>query len=500
MNAPRISIVDDDELYREYLVTMLTSRGYRVDEYDSGAHLMEAIGQGYVPQVVLLDVLMPDMNGLETLRLLRAAQPKVQVVMLSGDQMPATIVTAVRSGAFDYVVKVHDAVMGDAAIENAIVSACDRIALEAEVARLSEGQIVDSGDNNVAPWGTGGAMQSVLRMMDRVADSDVAVLISGETGVGKEVVAREMHRRSRRRNRPFVKVNCAAMPSELLESELFGHERGAFTGAQAARLGKFEFADGGTLMLDEIGEMPAALQAKLLHVLQDGEFTKLGSNRPVRVDTRIIAATNRDLQSMIRAGQFREDLYYRLQVIEIRVPALRERRDEIGPLVDFFMRRYFSRYGRKPVRMSPELRQILTVYSWPGNVRELENAVKRFVILNDEALVMAELQRAPGGHNDATSGASSSDDVRSAAPSYQDFPVDVPVTAGKLPDLARAAAATAEREAIVRALEKFRWNRRKAAGSLGVSYKTLLNKMKACGISGADEPDDDVETPDGSTV
>ena len=194
-------------------------------------------------------------------------------------------------------------------------------------------------------------------------------------------------------SKPFVKVNAAALPSELLESELFGHERGAFTGAQSARIGKFEFANHGTLMLDEIGEMPAGLQAKLLHVLQDSEFTKLGSNRPITVDVRIIAATNRDLDSMMRAGSFREDLYYRLQVIELHVPPLRERREEIPQLVEFFLVKYSERYGRPLRRPSETLREALSNYSWPGNVRELENVIKRFVILQDEALVLAELKR-----------------------------------------------------------------------------------------------------------
>jgi transcriptional regulator with GAF, ATPase, and Fis domain len=212
------------------------------------------------------------------------------------------------------VVKPDDPDLGEAAIESAIISALDRIALESEVARLSAGE-VEASDGTQPSWGSGAAMHGVLRMVERVAGSDVTVLISGESGVGKEVIARELHRRSDRRHKPFVKVNCAALPADLLESELFGHERGAFTGGQVTRVGKFEFAGGGTLMLDEIGELPAGLQAKLLHVLQDGEFTKLGSNRPVQVDARVIGATNRDLSAMIRAGSFREDLYYRLQVI-----------------------------------------------------------------------------------------------------------------------------------------------------------------------------------------
>jgi DNA-binding NtrC family response regulator len=375
-----------------------------------------------------------------------------------------------------------------------------------------------------------------MAMVERVADSEISVLLRGESGVGKEVIARELHRRSTRRMKPFVKVNAAALPAELLESELFGHERGAFTGAQTARIGKFEFANHGTLMLDEIGEMPAGLQAKLLHVLQDNEFTKLGSNRPVQVDVRIIAATNRDLEAMMRAGTFREDLYYRLQVIELHVPPLRERREEIPQLIEFFLVKYSERYGRPLKRPSEPLRETLLNYQWPGNVRELENVIKRFVILQDEALVLAELKRARANAETTlsgrgtpvmvtASGATTAPVVPTApiAPVAPAVPAAPPAVAAapppaaaapapaapaapaavaeaegdeevatepvapagpvSLPELAREAAMRAERAAIQQALDRFRWNRRKAADYLGVSYKTLLNKMKECGIS-----------------
>ncbi|MCC7009528.1 MAG: sigma-54-dependent Fis family transcriptional regulator [Acidobacteria bacterium] len=505
MTAPRVAVVDDDPLFSDYLTAMLRSRGYDAHAYATGNELLEALSTSRAPQVVLLDVLMPAMNGLEVLRAIRAAHPQVQVIMLSGQQVPATIVNAVRGGAFDYVVKPDDPDLGEAAIENAIISALDRIALETEVARLSASE-VEASDGSQPSWGSGAAMQAVLKMVERVANSDVTVLISGESGVGKEVIARELHRRSDRCHKPFVKVNCAALPADLLESELVGHERGAFTGAQGTRIGKFEFAGGGTLMLDEIGELPAGLQAKLLHVLQDGEFTKLGSNRTVQVDARVIGATNRDLTAMIRAGTFREDLYYRLQVIEIHVPPLRERQDEIPALIEFFLRRYSTRYGRPAVRMSAGLRSALLSYSWPGNVRELENVIKRFVILQDETLVRTEIERSSQALADplppaavqagrdvaaAAGGVSAPSSTPVAMPAPRDgavlpFPSPAAAAAGdssSLPDLARAAAISAERDAITRALDQFHWNRRKAARLLGVSYKTLLNKMKTCGIT-----------------
>jgi two-component system response regulator AtoC len=505
----KLALVDDDQQFVEYLDTLLRTRGYDVQPFNSGSDLLQAMHTDTPPDVVLLDVSMPGMDGLETLKAVRVAHPNVQVIMLSGRNAPATIVDAMRQGAADYVVKPGDPDgVGEAALEAAIRNAVEKTVLTTEVARLRTQ--VGEDPEGVAFWGPGSAMRNVMAMVDRVADSDVSVLLRGESGVGKEVIARELHRRSPRRAKPFVKVNAAALPSELLESELFGHERGAFTGAQNARIGKFEFANHGTLMLDEIGEMPPGLQAKLLHVLQDREFTKLGSNKPVSVDVRIIAATNRDLEAMMRAGSFREDLYYRLQVIEIFVPPLRERREEINQFIEFFLVKYSERYGRPLRRPSDALRDTLLNYAWPGNVRELENVIKRFVILQDEALVLAELKRARTAAADYAASAAAR--MAASAPTPPPAPVapppmaaapappaapepvdvdddddvpDLPPAPGtvSLPELAREAAMKAERAAIQQALDRFRWNRRKAADALGVSYKTLLNKMKECGIS-----------------
>jgi two-component system response regulator AtoC len=493
MTTARVAIVDDDPTFAQYLSSLLTERGYHVNQFSSGVDLLQALGREPAPDVVLLDVLMPQMDGLETLRAARSAQPNLQVIMLSGTQVPSTIVDAVRLGAIDYVVKPDDPEgLGEAALEVAIRNAVEKVRLTSEVARL-RAQVAEEPDGTQPCWGSGQQMRSVLTLVERVADSEVSVLISGESGVGKEVIARELHRRSARRTRQFIKVNCAALPAELLESELFGHERGAFTGAQVLRVGKFEYANEGTILLDEIGEMPASLQAKLLHVLQDREFTRLGSNRPITVDVRVIAATNRDLEQMIRAGQFREDLYYRLQVIEIRVPPLRERKDEIIPLAEFFLLTYAARYGRQVSKPSSRLREAFLAYDWPGNVRELENVLKRYVILQDEDLVLAELQRprlAEPAAPVAESPAEAPARVDAAADPSPFTPSSLPVDGGSastLPELARRASLVAEREAIQQALDRFRWNRRKAAQMLGVSYKTLLNKMKECGITAPSE-------------
>jgi two-component system response regulator AtoC len=477
----RLFVVDDDRVFTDYLATWLGSRGLAVDVFHSGAALLEGLQGGVTPHVVLLDVLMPDLNGLETLRRIRQLHPGAQVIMLSGRNAPATVIEAVRLGAADYVLKPDDADgVGEAALESAINHALERESLTSEVARLGA-QLAEDPDGTQPCWSAGTAMQRVMSMVERVADSDVDVLLRGESGVGKEVIARELHRRSLRRARPWVKVNCAALPADLLESELFGHERGAFTGAGQTRIGKFEFATLGTIMLDEIGEMPVALQAKILHVLQDRTLTRLGSNRPIDVDVRVIAATNRDLESMMHAGTFREDLYYRLQVIELYIPPLRERLDEIEPLVEFFLTKYASIYRRPPVRPTAELVQALQAYHWPGNIRELENMVKRLVVLQDQQIILSELARLQRGRQ--ATDASSHADLAPALeiPVAQPMPHDSPPVG--LHAVARAAAMKAERAAIEDALAIFRWNRRKVADYLEVSYKTLLTKMRACGIS-----------------
>jgi len=287
-------------------------------------------------------------------------------------------------------------------------------------------------------------MQPIRDLIGKVATTNTTVLLRGESGVGKEVVARAIHKASPRAHRQFLKVNCAALPGELLESELFGHEKGAFTGAYRQKPGKFEAADQGTLLLDEIGEMPLRLQAKLLHVLQDGEFSRVGGEKIIGTDVRLIASTNRDLETAMRAHQFREDLYYRLNVIEIRIPPLRERREEIPVLVDHFLTRFNSQYGRK-IEVPADTMRVFIEYHWPGNIRELENAVKRVVVLGTHRTVHHEI-------------------------------------AISLKDISRQASRDAERVAIKEALDRVHWNRVKAARLLQIRYKALLYKMVQCGL------------------
>jgi DNA-binding NtrC family response regulator len=356
MTKPYVAIVDDDSSFAQYLRTFLSLRGYEARCYTRGDEVLASMKQNEPPDVVLLDVMMPGLDGLATLRALKTSRPETQVIMLSGRNQASTIVEAVRLGAADYVVKPDDPEgLGEIALDVAIKNAIEKNRLVIELSELRQ-QLSD--DEDLTVWGNSEKMRGVATVIEQVADSDVTVLIRGESGVGKELVSRAIHQRSPRRQRPFVKVNCAALPAELLESELFGHERGAFTGAATTRIGKFEQADTGTLLLDEIGEMKPALQAKLLHVLQDAEFTKLGSNKRINVDVRVVAATNRDLEKMMLSGEFREDLYYRIKVIEITVPALRERCDEVPTLTDFFLARYARKYNRPLRAISEELRRL----------------------------------------------------------------------------------------------------------------------------------------------
>src|SRR5262249_26607182 len=279
------------------------------------------------------------------------------------------------------------------ALDSAVKNALEKTRLVSEITELRR-QLNDDQDRAILFWGDSPDMQTIATVIEQVSDSDVTVLIRGESGVGKEVVARAIQERWSRKDRPFGKGSCGALRAELLERELLGHEKGAFAGAATARIGKLEEADTGTIFLDEIGEMKAALQAKLLHVLQDGQFTKLGSNKPITVDVRVVAATNSDLEAMLTRGEFREDLYYRLKVIEVTVPPLRSRRNEIPHLTEFFMDKYARRYNRQPRQLSDELQHLFQSYEWPGNIRELENMVKRIVILQDEQLVIREMSRA----------------------------------------------------------------------------------------------------------
>jgi len=400
------------------------------------------------------------MDGLEVLGAIRERGPRLPVVMVSVVGSARTIVDAMRAGASDYLSKPLD--------ESALAALIPRV-----LERARRGSAAAAGKSlaeGAALW-QGPALAAVRALIDQVADTQVTVLIQGESGTGKEVVARALHAASSRTG-PFVKVNCAALPGELLESELFGYERGAFTGAFARKGGKFEAAERGTLFLDEIAEMSPLAQAKLLQVLQDSTFARLGGNREIRVDVRVIAATHRTLDAMVAQRTFREDLFFRLNVVSIHVPPLRERRDEIPALVRYFLERFATRYGRPPPPLSPRLWALLERHAFPGNVRELENLVKRIVVLGSEEPVLRAI-------------ISSERAQARRAQRFRTLLREVEESAGELPlrEVGRRAAHEAEREAIEQALLLTQWNRKHAARVLGVSYKTLLQKIRACELT-----------------
>jgi two-component system response regulator AtoC len=450
-------VVDDAEGVRSYLARLLELRGYEVDSAGDAERALALLAAGAGPDVVLLDVLLPGIDGLEALRRMRELHPALPVVMLSVVGRAATIVEAMQSGAADYLTKPcdEDELLG--ALERACARAAGEVAPEA-------------GDAPATLW-SGPTLERLRELLEQIADTDVTVLIQGESGVGKEIVARAVHETSGRRAGPFVKVNCAALPGSLLESELFGYERGAFTGAVARKTGKFEQARGGTIFLDEIGEMSPALQAKLLHVLQDGRFTRLGGNREIEVDARVVAATNRDLGTLVREGGFREDLFFRLNVVNVVIPPLRERREEVPALIDHFLRRLAARYARPPRRLSPRLLRALERYPFPGNVRELENMLKRIVVLESEETVLRDLLAGEPA-------------AAARAGALERLLEEVEQRAGELPlrEVGRRVSLEAERSAIERALFHTHWNRKQAARILGVSYKTLLQKIRECGL------------------
>jgi two-component system response regulator AtoC len=409
------------------------------------------------------------MDGLETLRRLKQRMPEVPVIMLSGHGQARTIVEAMRLGATDFLRKPFEVEELELAFQKALANH----ALKEEVHSL-RGRVRTEVDGLLL-GGDNPKMKEVREIIEQVADTDITVLIRGESGTGKELVARALYQLGDRRDLPFVKVNCAALPSELLESELFGFEKGAFTGAQKRKLGKFEYANGGTIFLDEISEMAPGLQAKLLQVLQDGEFSRLGGESDVKVDTRIIAATNRNLEQAVRQGEFREDLYYRLNVVTILLPPLRDRIDAVPLLTEHFLQMYNEQYRKDVKQLSAETMRVLMGYHWPGNVRELENMIKRMVVLGNEQAVLQEI-----ANREEPAAPDAGDGLFDLAAIGADF------TSGKGLDLkaiSKRAAQIAEKRVIERVLGQTRWNRKEAAERLQISYKALLYKMKENGLS-----------------
>jgi two-component system, NtrC family, response regulator AtoC len=450
-----ILVVDDEPGMLRYLQTLLEVDSYQVMTARSGTEALKRVRGNPTPDLVLLDLLMPELDGLETLEQLRHARPGLKVVMLSCVSDTRKVAQAIKLGAQDYLTKPFQKAELDAVLAHCLADA-SRIAAD-----TAAGHVEELPDDQFFVAASP-AMRKLREQVAQLAEVDVPVLMLGESGTGKEVVARLLHKLSSRSARTWLKVNCAALPGELLESELFGYEPGAFTGATRSKPGKFELCDKGTILLDEIGEMPPALQAKLLHVLQDQQFSRLGGRTFVKVDVRILAATNINIPEAIAAKKFREDLYYRLNAFTIQLPPLRERKEEIPLLLRHFMGVFAARYGRMPLSVSPALVQASLNYRWPGNLRELENFVKRYLILGDEALVLSELEAKDGGQP-------ATGDVAAVTP--KDQPQD-------LKSLVRSLKDEAECAAISRTLKETKWNRKEAARKLNISYKALLYKIR----------------------
>jgi two-component system, NtrC family, response regulator AtoC len=473
----RVLVVDDDLALGRTLTAQLLRRGFDVSSASSGPEALRILGS-FDPALILLDLSVPGLGALDILGRIKQAKPDASVLVISACSDPDIIFNASKLGADDYLVKPFEA----KDLELRISRILDKQRTSAEVPQLRD-QVRRNRDFATL-FGTSPRMEEVKNTIEQVADTTATVLIRGESGTGKEVVARMIYGQSGRMDKPFVKVNCAAIPHELLESELFGYEPGAFTGANRQKLGKFDLANLGTLFLDEVSEMHPALQAKLLHVLQDGEFSRLGGKRDISVDVRVLAATNKPLERAVQEGTFREDLFYRLNVITIHIPPLRERREEIPVFLEFFLRKYSEFYGKQPAPFSEYAQARMMEYTWPGNIRELENLVKRYVIVGNEAQIIRELST----HKPIVSSLSAFPEASAhgAKPSTdhgQGTPI--PITAGKgdgvtpsLLEIGRKAAMDAEREAIQRVLAQTRWNRRQAAKILKISYKALLNKLK----------------------
>jgi two-component system response regulator AtoC len=464
-----VLVADDDEANRANLTAMLEALGYAVEAVASGEAALERLASPRPCEAVILDVLMPGAGGLETLRRYRASGGRAAVIMVSALDEVDTVVQAMRLGAVDYITKPFDGDELREILERVVGDAHPRII---PTTRAKNGGGTHLGDSP--------SMRRVSELVDRIADADVPVLITGESGVGKDVVAREIHGKSARAARVFVKINCAALPGELLESELFGHERGSFTGAARTKPGQFELADGGTIFLDEIGEMPVSLQAKLLQALQDGEFYRVGGQRKIRVDARVIVATNRDLARAMEEGSFREDLYYRLNVVQVRIPPLRERREDIPALLDHFVGKYSKRYGRAPEQIPDVVVSRFLEYEWPGNIRELENLVRRLMVLQDPRYVLSELQdRLPSAIEARRGRPGQPALVPEPPPQPEPEETDLRID---LKEVGRKAAHVAEREAIVTMLGHTGGNKREAAERLGISYKAILYKIREFGI------------------
>ncbi|HZZ67802.1 MAG TPA: sigma-54 dependent transcriptional regulator [Phenylobacterium sp.] len=494
--AKTVLVVDDDPTQRRLIQAVLERDGFAVAHAESGDQAITRLSAGGVADVILLDMVMPGISGQETLVEMRARGFNQPVIVVTATGGVDTIVQAMQAGAMDFFVK-------PAAPERILVSIRNALsmgALKGEVDRLKKHASGRTGFGDLI--GSSPAMTMVKRLGERAAKSSIPILITGESGVGKEVIARAVHGSSERAGKPFVAVNCGAIPENLVESILFGHEKGSFTGATDKHLGKFQEANGGTLFLDEVGELPLDIQVKLLRALQESEIDPVGGKRPIKVDVRIVSATNRDLSLAVKEGRFREDLYYRLNVFPIEAPALRERKEDVPALVDAFVRRFNVEEGKSVVGATPETMGFLAAFDWPGNVRQLENAVYRAIVLADAPYLQPHDFPAISGV---------APPPQAAEPPSAIVTSMLPPASGLMPDLPQAVPVRIlderghlrtleeiERDLIQLAIEIYAGHMSEVARRLGIGRSTLYRKVREQGLEdvikgGADEAADEAD-------
>ncbi|HEX9102539.1 MAG TPA: sigma-54 dependent transcriptional regulator [Polyangia bacterium] len=487
MPRPRIVLADDELNLRKVLGAILHRDGYEVLEARDGEEALKLVADNPGIAALITDLRMPRLDGMGLLRRIVADHPDVPVIMITAHGSVDNAVEAVKLGAFDYIEKPFEQTQ----IQQVVAKALKQHELDKRAPRVT--QPAASG-GRYGLIGRSPQLESVFSVIEKVADTPSTVLISGESGTGKELIARALHNNSSRKAGPFIKINCAAIPKTLMESELFGYEKGAFTGAVGSKPGRFELADTGTLFLDEIGEIPVEMQVKLLRVLQESEFERVGGIKTIKVDVRLVTATNRDLQKEVAAGTFREDLFYRLNVVPVHLPPLRERRSDIPLLVEHFIARFNERLKKQITGVDDEALARLTAHPWPGNIRELENVLERTILFCEGPTIHAadlppEMQLAPAAATTPPPPGTplyvpSASSVPNVTPPFGSAlpPPSTEARASSLKELVRQETERVERELIVRALEETGGNVTQAARKLKISRKSLQNKMKEFGL------------------